>query len=375
MENIFFLYIPPNNTEARIHYEDTIIKKIPQEFIFRYVDQHLRNYLKGLFQNNRIAVWGSRNSPANRSKFDRMKAGDNILIVEGDTVKLLGVIAAKTVNPDLSRELWKNISGKSSEGWDLIYFISNPVNIDVPFGEVKKLLAYEPNFQLRGFSIVGQPKLDEFYQQYDDLYSILQRIKNHEPVLNRDKEILLETPTIVAQDDTIHTEDEVSEHIEMQWKLLKLGKKAGSKVWVPKNDQKKITNAFGYTDFEQEFTAGIDLQAKYVENIDVVWKEEFRIDAAFEIEHTTSIYSGLLRFSDLKIVAPNSIYPLYIVAPLSQRNRLKEQVNRPTFKKMDFDQKVRYLPYEAVNEIDKFFENSNSGLSPELLHDKSEAIT
>jgi len=66
---------------------------------------------------------------------------------------------------------------------------------------------------------------------------------------------------------------------------------------------------------------------------------------------------------------------LYIVAPLSQRNRLKEQVNRPTFKKMDFDQKVRYLPYEAVNEIDKFFENSNSGLSPELLHDKSEAIT
>ena len=119
----------------------------------------------------------------------------------------------------------------------------------------------------------------------------------------------------------------------------------------------------------------IPLNAKYVENIDVVWREEYRIDAAFEIEHTTAIYSGLLRFSDLKITAPNSIYPLFIVAPFSQRNRLKEQINRPTFKKMDFGQKVRYLSYEKVNEIDKLFEKSSSGLNTELLYGISEAIT
>jgi hypothetical protein len=48
---------------------------------------------------------------------------------------------------------------------------------------------------------------------------------------------------------------------------------------------------------------------------DVVWKEEFRIDAAFEIENSTSIYSGLLRFADLTMVAPNTIYPLFIGKP------------------------------------------------------------
>jgi len=48
---------------------------------------------------------------------------------------------------------------------------------------------------------------------------------------------------------------------------------------------------------------------------DVVWKEEFRIDAAFEIENGTSIYSGLLRFADLTMVAPNTIYLLFIVSP------------------------------------------------------------
>lgn len=375
MKNIFFLYIPPNNTEAIVHYQDTIIKKVSQERIFRFVDQNLKNYLRRIFQEHRIAVWGSRNTPANRAKFEKMVAGDNILIVEGDTVKLLGFIAAKTINQDLSRELWKNIIGNSTEGWDLIYFISNPLEIDLPFTEVNKLLEYEQIYKPRGFTIVSQAKLEMFYTQYDDLYSILQRIKRGEQIMSRYPEILPEVPPIVAEDVFPHDEREVSEHIKMQWKLLNLGKKAGSKVWVPKNDQKRIVDAYGDCDFEHEFAAGIDLQAKYVENIDVVWKQEFRVDAAFEIEHSTGIYSGLLRFADLKIVAPNSTYPLFIVAPFSQRNRVKEQVNRPTFKNMDFDKKVRYLSCETVNEIDKFFENSKSGLNTELLYGKSETLT
>lgn len=77
MKNIFFLYIPPNNAEAIIHYQDTIINKVSQERIFRYVDQNVKNYLRRIFQDKPIAVWGSRNTPANRSKFEKMEAGDN----------------------------------------------------------------------------------------------------------------------------------------------------------------------------------------------------------------------------------------------------------------------------------------------------------
>ena len=106
----------------------------------------------------------------------------------------------------------------------------------------------------------------------------------------------------------------------------------------------------------------------------MVWKEEFRIDAAFEVEHTTSIYSGLLRFSDLKIIAPNSNYPLFIVAPKSKRNRLLDQIKRPTFRKIEFEKKVRYLSYEAVNEIDDFFKDTTSGLNIDLLIGKSESL-
>jgi hypothetical protein len=381
MRNIFILYIPTGNYEAQVHYQDTIKNRVEPSRIFRYVDFNFQSTLKSIFGNRKIAVWGSRDSAANRSMFERMQAGDDILIVEGDTIRLLGKVAAKTVNPDLSRDLWKNLRGGSSEGWDLIYFIANPMEIDLPFSEFNRLFEYKENYSLRGFTVVGDEKLKQFYSRYDDLYSILQRIKLGEQLIQKEESITYpeyeeEKPAVSEEDIREKIDDkEISEHVRMQWKLLLLGLKAGSKVWIPKGDQSKITREFDFRDFEEEFTAGIDVPSKYVDNIDVVWKEEFRIDAAFEVENTTSIYSGLLRFSDLKIVAPNSIYPLFVVAPLSKRNRLIEQIKRPTFRKLEFDRKVRYLSFEAVNEIDRFFEGSSSGLNIELLSGKSEAIS
>jgi hypothetical protein len=118
----------------------------------------------------------------------------------------------------------------------------------------------------------------------------------------------------------------------------------------------------------------IYLPHSYVENIDVVWKQEFRIDAAYEIENSTAIYSGLLRFSDLMILAPNSNYPMFIVAPTDRKNRVREQLTRPTFRQFDLCNKVKFLSYEAVDDIDKFFSGSSSGLNVELITGKAEKI-
>ena len=95
----------------------------------------------------------------------------------------------------------------------------------------------------------------------------------------------------------------------------------------------KLRQTYQFESFDAEFSAGIDLPHSYIENIDVVWKQEFRIGAAYEIENTTSIYSGLLRFADLNIVAPNTLYPMFIVAPKEKKGRLREQLRRPTFRR------------------------------------------
>ena len=165
----------------------------------------------------------------------------------------------------------------------------------------------------------------------------------------------------------------MSEHVRMQWALVNMGLKAGSKVWVPKNDQRKITNEYSFSDFEKEFTSGIDVDARYVENIDVVWKDEFRIDAAFEVENSTSIYSGLLRFSDLKIIAPNSNYPLIIVAPEDRREKVRRQVIRPTFHQLEFDRQVKFLSYEMIDEVDKFTAN-NTSVNSSVLLERAESL-
>ena len=381
MRNIFLLYMPPANAEAMAHYRDTIEQRVPLERLARFLPRDTVERLRTVFAGRPIAVWGSRNSPANRAKFDRMSEGDDLLIVEGESIKLLGKVAHKTVNPDLSRELWRSLAGDASDGWDLIYFIANPLEIDVSFVEFCKLLGYATNYQLRGFTSVAQDKLDAFYDRYDDLYSILIRVRGGRPVESK-VPLSVQEPApqplveIEREDvEAVLASEVVSDHVKMQWKLASLGLKAGEKVWVPAADQGKLRRIYEFESFEAEFASGIDLPRSYIENIDVVWKEEYRIDAAFEIENTTAIYSGLLRFADLTILAPNTVYPMFIVAPSEKRNRVREQLLRPAFKRLELRDKVRFLPYEAVDDIDRFFANSTKGLSVALIAGKAEVLT
>src|SRR5437764_1938070 len=374
MRNIFLLIMPLGNPEAMVHYQDTIRNKVAFERIAPHVSSSIARKLHQVFGTRAIAVWGSRDTDANRSKFDRMAEGDEILIVEGQTIKLLGRIAAKDTNPKLSRELWQNLRGGAIEGWDLIYFIANPREIDLPFRSFCELIGYKPGYQLRGLTRVEDEKLAGFYDRYDDLYEILIRLKEGTKVQEVPEPEAYKTPPVRDEEPATTPQRELSEHLRMQWLLLKMGRQAGEKVWAPRNDQQRITTEYKFADFEKEFSDGLDTQAKYVANIDVVWKEELRIDAAFEIENSTSIYSGLLRFADLAMVAPNTVYPMFIVAPGERRQRVREQLARPSFRHLGIHEKVRYLSYERVNEIEEFFGESKTGLNVDVFVGKSEIL-
>jgi hypothetical protein len=68
-----------------------------------------------------------------------------------------------------------------------------------------------------------------------------------------------------------------------------------------------------------------------IELIDVLWLKGNTIVAAFEIEATTSVYSGLLRMSDLLALQPNLDLQLYLVAPDERRAKVRQEIARPTF--------------------------------------------
>jgi hypothetical protein len=143
-------------------------------------------------------------------------------------------------------------------------------------------------------------------------------------------------------------------HEEIQWLLLKLGADLGLEVWVARNDRNKAYNGMSFQDMRnlrndlpRQFD---DATNKTVELIDVLWLQGGMIVAAFEVEHTTAIYSGLLRMADLVSMQPNIKIDLYMVAPDERRDKVIEEINRPTFTRLKppLTKICRFIPYSDL---------------------------
>ena len=91
---------------------------------------------------------------------------------------------------------------------------------------------------------------------------------------------------------------------------------------------------------------------RVIEEIDVIWLQGQTIVAAFEVEHSTSIFSGLLGTSDLLTMQPNITIKLYIVGPDERVTKFENEVVRPTFaaRTRPLHSLCRFLPYSRLCE-------------------------
>ena len=96
-----------------------------------------------------------------------------------------------------------------------------------------------------------------------------------------------------------------------------------------------------------------DVTLKTIEQIDVIWLKGRSMVGAFEVEHLTAIYSGLLRMADLLALQPNMDIRLHIVAPEARREKVLHEITRPVFSLIEdrpLYERCSYIPYEAVEE-------------------------
>lgn len=132
------------------------------------------------------------------------------------------------------------------------------------------------------------------------------------------------------------TADEASEHTRLQHLLLTLGNELGFDVWVATNDRGRQCEgtALGQLPgiLDKLPTQFNDATTRTIELIDVLWLKGNSIEAAFEVECTTSVYSGLLRMSDLLALQPNLSIKLYLVAPGERQSKVDREIMRPTFR-------------------------------------------
>ncbi len=146
--------------------------------------------------------------------------------------------------------------------------------------------------------------------------------------------------------------ESVPKHSEVQSMLAQIGHKLGLKVWIASNDQGRTWDGrrLGELSIPELPNLGIGEDAQKIVNlIDVLWlRGNNQLVSAFEIECSTSIYSGVLRMSDLSTTCPNLSFPCYIALPAEREQEVVRQLSRPTFQALDLHRRCGYFTVEDL---------------------------
>ena len=155
-----------------------------------------------------------------------------------------------------------------------------------------------------------------------------------------------------AEQRTAETNREVDRsHAEIQSWLRDLGHAVGFSVWIAANDRGRVFDGqplgHGCLDHLPPGLANAR-GADSIRLIDVLWIDSAtgRVAAAFEVEHSTSIYSGIVRMLDLALSAGelNAQTGLFLVAPDVRQGEVQTQLQRPAFSHIS-ELNVRFLSY------------------------------
>ncbi len=158
----------------------------------------------------------------------------------------------------------------------------------------------------------------------------------------------------------VELDQEIRASIKMQANVAHLGIILGFNIWVPPGDRVRVLQALP-PQYHSKLVTSLPLNydpatLRTIENIDVIWLDRRSIAQAFEVEHTTAIYSGLLRMADLLALQPRIQISLHIVAPVSRREQVRREILRPVFSVLEggaMAQRCSFLSYDAVETIIK----------------------
>lgn len=146
-----------------------------------------------------------------------------------------------------------------------------------------------------------------------------------------------------------------AEHTQLQYLLIKIGRALKYDVYVARNDRHRTYDGQSFAlltiptlpkmDWPQEVMDTISM-------IDVIWLRPGtnEIVSAFEIEKSTSIYSGILRMEDLARSIPGCTCNFYLVAPNRREKEVLSQFNRPAFRSDLADISLAFIPFDNLRE-------------------------
>lgn len=172
----------------------------------------------------------------------------------------------------------------------------------------------------------------------DEYLSSDERNKLEKLMLKRHEEVKLE-----KDDEGLHT--------EMQYHLLKIGNSLGYDVITATNDKSKSFKGHNFSflclqKFPEMQTDNDTLST--IKLIDVIWYEKGtnNVLAAFEVEKSTSIYSGILRLTDLSYSIADGDEIFYLIVPDKREKDVCVQLCRPAIKNLNT--KIKYILFSDL---------------------------
>ena len=161
------------------------------------------------------------------------------------------------------------------------------------------------------------------------------------------------TPTVAildADDNSPKQEQDTSCHTHLQWMLAKIGQKVGCQVWIAINDHSRAWKNERLGDLSIKtlpILVGSAFQ-RIISRIDVLWLQGDNVVAAYEIEHTTDISTGLLRLYDLGVLFPERDLSLCIVTPTESLKRVQFELSRPLFEGHEMRKRCTLITEETM---------------------------
>jgi len=163
-------------------------------------------------------------------------------------------------------------------------------------------------------------------------YNTIRQLKDsdyrliEESISQANKEILKDEQK--AKEET----PDYRQHLLLQYKIAEYGLKHGYRVHVAINDKNRIKeNLPGILDEIPQFHAEQIIRG--ARRVDVLFFQKDRdiLTHAFEVEHTTNIYSGLLRLNDIAESYPSEEVKFIIISAESNREKFHDELDRPSF--------------------------------------------
>ncbi|PEH85327.1 hypothetical protein CRM95_10335 [Burkholderia gladioli] len=171
------------------------------------------------------------------------------------------------------------------------------------------------------------------------------------------KNISVTVPTVPDEEEDALDTEFIRESMQVQGLIARIGASMGFSIWLPKADRGRVLKVWQPSPgvLIDELPLSYDSTTmKTIEQIDVLWLRRRSIVRAFEVEHTTSVYSGLLRMADLVALQPNIHIKLHIVAPAEKREKVLQEIQRPVFSLLEgraLSEMCTYLSYDNAKEI------------------------